>query len=196
MSKEKCPFCSGGELSRRIEPETYSYKDVSITVDQPGLYCNNCDEAVFNGADLKVTRCAIHDLHAQGDGFLTSAEVKQTREKLGFTQKEAGVFFGGGVNAFSRYERGEARQIRATDTLLKLLDANPKLLSTMHFNDHMTVVKDMGTWVPKKSSHLRVLGSLTPTITHVRESNGLEYGGYEKLVTPEYEPQPLMVANG
>jgi len=131
MPNEKCPFCSNGELSHRVEPETYSYKGISVTVSQPGMYCNNCDEAIFDGDDLKVSRRAIHDLHAQGDGFLTSSEVKRIREKAGLTQRKADSFFGGGVNAFSRYEQGKARQIRSTDTLLRLLDANPELLSTM-----------------------------------------------------------------
>jgi HTH-type transcriptional regulator / antitoxin MqsA len=41
------------------------------------------------------------------------AELARIRKKLKLTQKEAAVITGGGHNAFSRYERGEAQPIQA-----------------------------------------------------------------------------------
>jgi HTH-type transcriptional regulator/antitoxin MqsA len=48
--------------------------------------------------------------------------------KLGLTQKQAAEIFGGGVNAFSRYERGEVEPGPSTVKLLHLLDKHPELL--------------------------------------------------------------------
>ncbi len=192
MSSEKCPFCSEGELVRRVEIETYVYKELSVTVDQPGMYCSNCNEAILNGDDLKETRRAIHDLHAQGDGFLTSAEVKQIREKIGFTQKEAGNFFGGGVNAFSRYERGTARQSKAIDILLRLFNARPELLASFHFDGFVSVIPEYsGTWRPflsiKEHSYMQVVGT-----TSESSSDNLAY----MPTANDSEPQFKMVVNG
>ena len=55
-------------------------------------------------------------------------EIRHVRTHLRLTQGQAARLVGGGVNAFSRYERGETMQSRATDKLLRLLDKNPRLL--------------------------------------------------------------------
>lgn len=71
-------------------------------------------------APRAVTRPARGDLAPQ--------EVARVRVKLGLTQRAAGAVFGGGVNAFSRYETGKARPPVALVRLLQLLDRHPHLL--------------------------------------------------------------------
>ena len=50
------------------------------------------------------------------------------RKKLALDQREAAEIFGGGVNAFSRYENGKTRPSLALVKLLKVLDRHPELL--------------------------------------------------------------------
>lgn len=50
------------------------------------------------------------------------------RKKLDLDQREAAEIFGGGVNAFSRYENGKTRPPLALVKLLKVLDRHPELL--------------------------------------------------------------------
>jgi HTH-type transcriptional regulator / antitoxin MqsA len=50
------------------------------------------------------------------------------RRKLELDQREAAEIFGGGVNAFSRYENGKTRPPLALIKLLKVLDRHPELL--------------------------------------------------------------------
>jgi len=57
-----------------------------------------------------------------------AAELARIRRKLKLTQKEAATLTGGGHNAFSRYERGEARPLPAVLNLFRLLDRHPELL--------------------------------------------------------------------
>lgn len=66
------------------------------------------------------------DEEAIRNGILTSAEVREIRERLRLTQKQAAQICGGGVNAFSRYERGEKLPLRATSNLLRLLYKHPE----------------------------------------------------------------------
>ena len=124
----KCPFCKKGALIRKTKRETLKYKGQTLKVLQPGEYCASCGEGILSGADLKATRKEIHDWQAKIDKYLTSDEVRAIRQKLNLTQQKAGELFGGGPNAFSRYERGEALQIRSTDSLLRLLNKHPSLL--------------------------------------------------------------------
>lgn len=56
------------------------------------------------------------------------AFIRSTRRKLGLTQKQAGRIFGGGVNAFSRYERGITSPPKSLLALLTILDMHPELL--------------------------------------------------------------------
>ena len=124
----KCPCCHKGYLTRKTIKNTFHYKGHSIVLDQPGEYCDTCDDGVLNGSDLAYTSKTLRDWHTEIDGFLPSYEVRRIRKKLGLTQHQAAKIFGGGPNAFSRYENAEALQIKATDNLLRLLDKHPHLL--------------------------------------------------------------------
>lgn len=56
-------------------------------------------------------------------GFIVGA-----RKKLALDQREAAEIFGGGINAFSRYETGKTKPPLALVKLLKLLDRHLHLL--------------------------------------------------------------------
>ena len=55
--------------------------------------------------------------------------IANVRKKLNLGQKEAADIFGGGVNAFSRYENGKTKPPLALVKLLKVLDRHPELLN-------------------------------------------------------------------
>jgi len=57
------------------------------------------------------------------------AFIASVRKKLALDQREAGEIFGGGVNAFSRYENGKTKPPLALVKLLKVLDRHPDLLA-------------------------------------------------------------------
>lgn len=51
------------------------------------------------------------------------------RKKLDLDQRKVADIFGGGVNAFSRYENGKTKPPLALVKLLKVLDRYPDLLA-------------------------------------------------------------------
>lgn len=55
--------------------------------------------------------------------------ITNVRKKLALDQREAAEIFGGGVNAFLRYENGKTRPPLAVVKLLKVLDRHPELLN-------------------------------------------------------------------
>ncbi len=60
-----------------------------------------------------------------------AADLRTIRKKLGLKQAEAGRMFGGGVNAFSEYERGKTQPHKSTMLLFRLLDKHPDLLAEL-----------------------------------------------------------------
>ena len=57
--------------------------------------------------------------------------IARVRRKLDLDQKQAAEIFGGGVNAFSRYETGRTKPPLALVQLLRLLDRHPDQLDEL-----------------------------------------------------------------
>jgi HTH-type transcriptional regulator/antitoxin MqsA len=111
---------------------------------QPGYWCDNCKEGVIGGEDRRATQKELQIHRAKIDGLLSPDEVKNIREELKLTQQKASALFGGGINAFSRYERGETPIPRPLSQLLKLLHLHPQLLNE--------VIDGTGLQVAKKTA--------------------------------------------
>ena len=126
---KNCPVCGRGKLERKIQRQVFRYQGKTFRYEQPGLWCDACGEGILENADMDATERRLYDFRASVDGYLPTAEIRRIRKKLGLTQKRAGELFGGGHNAFSRYESGSACPPKSTDTLLRLLHTHPELLN-------------------------------------------------------------------
>lgn len=135
---EHCPFCGKKSYYHQTKVMTLRYKSNPITVKQPGYWCDECKEGVIGGEDRKATQKELRTLCAQIDDLLTPDDIKRIREQLNLTQQQASKIFGGGINAFSRYERGETPIPRSLSQLLKLLKNHPILLAELNKN-HVTI---------------------------------------------------------
>lgn len=91
----KCYACKKGELSYKVKPQLFTYKDKSISLEQPGLWCDSCEEGILSGEDIAKTEKAFDDFKIKVDGLLTPAEIRHIRKDiLGLTQEEAAKIFG------------------------------------------------------------------------------------------------------
>jgi HTH-type transcriptional regulator/antitoxin MqsA len=61
--------------------------------------------------------------------FVDPDYIASVRKKLDLDQREAAEIFGGGVNAFSRYENGKTKPPLSLVKLLKVLERHPDLLA-------------------------------------------------------------------
>lgn len=128
----QCMSCGfKGMVRDENRTETVSYSGESITLmGLSGWFCPECNDGVFD--DESSQRYAeASDRLAMLARQRCREEVRRIRRKLGLTQKEAAAMFGGGINAFSRYERGEIEPSTATIQLLRLLDKHPELLNEL-----------------------------------------------------------------
>lgn len=123
----KCPACNKGTLTRKVKEQLFTYKGKSIQLDQPGLWCDSCDEGILNGEDIAKTEKAFDEFKSKIDGLLSPEEIRHIRKDiLNISQEEAGRLFGGGKNGFSRYERGEIKPLPAISLLLKMFERHPE----------------------------------------------------------------------
>ena len=97
--------------------------------DMKGRWCPACGVAIPDEDEAARVSEAMIAFNRQVNATeVAPAFIAQVRKKLGLDQKEAAEIFGGGVNAFSRYERGSTRPSLSLIKLLKVLDRHPELL--------------------------------------------------------------------
>ena len=94
-----------------------------------GDFCPACNESVL---DMVASERVMHDMRSFSKqvnaATVDPAFITSVRKKLALGQREAAEIFGGGVNAFSRYETGKTRPPLSLVKLLKVLERHPDLL--------------------------------------------------------------------
>ena len=127
----KCLNCEAGCEMARFEGASFEVAHGGLNAAVDGLSgwrCNACDEVEFD-AKSAVRYAAAGDALVLQTRLTQSQEIRRIRRKLGLSQVAAARLTGGGHNAFSRYERGEAAPLPAVINLFRLLDRHPELLS-------------------------------------------------------------------
>ena len=127
----KCPSCAAADLIHDTRDVPYTYKGESTIIPTvTGDFCPACGEAVFDAAESTRTSAAMLAFNKQVNASIVDPEfIASVRKKLALDQREAAEIFGGGVNAFSRYENGKTKPSLALVKLLKVLDHHPDLLN-------------------------------------------------------------------
>nr|WP_205736262.1 type II TA system antitoxin MqsA family protein [Acidiferrobacter sp. SPIII_3] len=107
----KCPVCGGAELIPDTRDLPYTYKGETTTIPAvSGEFCPACGEAILESGEsdrvMREMRAFSKEVNA---AVVDPAFIVHVRKKLALDQREAAEIFGGGVNAFSRYETGKTR---------------------------------------------------------------------------------------
>ena len=127
----KCPSCAAAKLVHDTRDMPYTYKGESTVIPAvTGGFCPACGEAVLETGESARTSAAMLEFNKKINAAIVDpAFIASVRKKLSLDQREAAEIFGGGVNAFSRYENGKTKPPLALVKLLKVLDRHPDLLS-------------------------------------------------------------------
>ncbi|MDO8905218.1 type II toxin-antitoxin system MqsA family antitoxin [Hydrogenophaga sp.] len=127
----KCPACGAAKLVHDTRDMPYTYKGETTAI--PGVtgdYCPACGEAVLDSEAAARVSTAMLAFNKQVNATIVDpAFIVNVRKKLALDQREAAEIFGGGVNAFSRYENGKTKPPLALVKLLQVLDRHPELLT-------------------------------------------------------------------
>ena len=127
----KCPCCGAAELIHDTRDLPYTYKgETTVIPAVKADFCPACDESI---TDMLETERVMREMQAFNKqvnaAYVDPGYIAMVRRKLDLDQRQAAELFGGGVNAFSRYENGKTKPSLALVKLLKLLDRHPDLLS-------------------------------------------------------------------
>ena len=122
---DKCVKCDDGEMVLKIEDEELQYRGKPLVVKLPYAECNSCGFDVVSYELMVEGDAIVKEAKRKADGLYSPDEIQQARLKLELTQAEAAEFFGGGRNAFSKYERGEVTQGVSLDKLMKVCLKHP-----------------------------------------------------------------------
>lgn len=175
-----CPMCEHGSLTPSTYSDTFQHRGADLVVE--GLECYVCDEC---GADpvfedqIRRNHVRVVDARRQADGLLTGREILALRKSLGLSQRDASEVFGGGANAFSKYERGEVAQSVAMDRLLRLVARYPLLLDDLRghagvansakVDDHSAYVDDGPLSLEGQHAYSTAIGSESSTVVDLGE---------------------------
>lgn len=127
----KCSACGTAELVHDTRELSYTYKGETTTIPAvTGDYCRACGESVHDVVESARVSAAMLAFNRQINASIVDpAFIATVRKKLELDQREAAEIFGGGINAFSRYENGKTKPPLALVKLLKVLDRHPELLN-------------------------------------------------------------------
>lgn len=127
----KCPCCGAAKLLRETREIPYSYKGETTTI--PGVtgdFCPACDEVLLDREQGDRYSEWVGAFQRQVNAaYVDPNFIAKVRKKLDLDQRQAAEIFGGGINAFSRYENGKTKPPLSLVKLLKVLDRHPELLS-------------------------------------------------------------------
>lgn len=125
---KECPLCFEGTLKDGKQKQNLEYRRHFYEYTAKGAFCNHCHDG-FPEHDAREESAwmAFRDRVDSEE----IAELSRIRKKLKLTQQEAARLAGGGKNAFSRYERGQAKPVAAVVNLFRLLDKHPQLLKEL-----------------------------------------------------------------
>jgi HTH-type transcriptional regulator/antitoxin MqsA len=125
-----CPSCAAAELVHDSRDVPYTYKgETTLIPAVTGDFCPACGESVLDAAESSRVSAAMLDFNKQVNAAIVDPGfIASVRKKLALDQREAAEIFGGGVNAFSRYENGKTKPPLALVKLLRVLNRHPELL--------------------------------------------------------------------
>jgi HTH-type transcriptional regulator/antitoxin MqsA len=125
----KCPVCGAAELIHDTRDIPYSYKGETTLLTTTGDFCPACQESIHDREDSERVMREMQAFSKQVNAAVVDpAFIVGVRKKLALDQRQAAEIFGGGINAFSRYETGKTKPPLALIKLLKVLDRHPELL--------------------------------------------------------------------
>lgn len=125
-----CPSCGSDGIDTRLSVETIVDRKIGKFQVQDYAYsvCSACNAEFITARQARENDKKVVDARRSAESLLGSAEIAAVRKKLRLTQEEASKIFGGGRNAFSKYEQGYVTQSIAMDRLLRVANEFPLLV--------------------------------------------------------------------
>ena len=116
----QCIMCKSSDIKRSVAIENVLYKGHELQIPLEYSVCGGCGREFVPKSQILRGEAAVRNAKKKFDGLLSSEDIAKARAKLSISQEQASKVFGGGKNAFSKYERGEVSQSVAMDKLIRV----------------------------------------------------------------------------
>ena len=151
---EVCFNCNEGRLRPQVEKAPVEYKGRTAELDLHHSVCDVCGIDLANGKQINLNTKNMVIFRKKVDGFLSGAEIRVIRERLGLSHEEASKVFKGGPVPFHKYEEDRKRHSAETEKLLRQAAEDPEAF--MQARDKLIV--------PPSGSHVRPKESASPAL--------------------------------
>jgi putative zinc finger/helix-turn-helix YgiT family protein len=125
-----CVICGGNAIAV-TERKRARYRSESVEVCREAFRCQSCHESFLTPAQAHAYTCAVKDEVRRKHGLLSPKRVAEIRTKLNLSQHELEELLGLGPKVVVRWESGKVIQGGALDSLLRLLDREPRILEDL-----------------------------------------------------------------
>lgn len=186
-----CPICGDEGLHETKTTILREFEGFKKGVPFHASVCESCGSETLTDQQAKFNKRQMTDFYRAADGLLTGSQIRAIREDLHLTQTEAACVFGGGKNAFTKYENGDVTQSTALDKLIRTAYAVPAAFSFLRQGcPSVTAVEYNPIWTQGEiinTYFASVGGSLLAANRHTSSRS--------KVVIKNYEPEPTNKAN-
>lgn len=125
-----CPICASEDIGRHVTKETITDRAGKKYVLDRYEYstCASCETEFVSADQARSNERQFADAKRVEQGSLSGERIAMIRKRLNLRQEDASKIFGGGQNAFSKYEQGYVTQSVAMDRLLRLAEKFPDIV--------------------------------------------------------------------
>ncbi|MFT4929826.1 MAG: HTH-type transcriptional regulator/antitoxin MqsA [Phenylobacterium sp.] len=127
----ECKYCQSENIDHLSSQEIILYKGGELDIVIDYSVCCHCKREFISKQQILNNDTRLRDAKKIADGLLTSTEIYNARVSLDLTQEQASLVFGGGRNAFSKYERAEVSQSIAMDKLIRTCLRHPNVFKEL-----------------------------------------------------------------
>lgn len=127
---EICPICDHGNMVA-FDDGTYKFRykrKVHKVLGTHYAKCESCGATGYLHGQLEYNKNLIEEYQSKIVSIISPSKILDLREKYNLTQEKASKIFGGGINAFSKWERGEVVPSEPTAKLMLLALENEQTL--------------------------------------------------------------------
>ncbi len=124
-----CPVCAAGTAKKVNRPYRTKYDGGVVSLPSVEMFrCSECHEEFFSPEQARTASIQVKNAVRESSGLLAPERIVAIRKKLGLTQRQLEQLFDQGPKVVTRWESGRVLQNKNADTILRMLDRNPKLL--------------------------------------------------------------------
>lgn len=127
-----CPICGDEKLHETRRNVLREFEGFKKEVAFHTSACESCGSETLTEKQATFNKRQMTDFYREADGLLTGNQIKAFRENMHLTQAQAAKVFGGGKNAFTKYENGDVTQSVAMDKLIRTAASVPQALEFLH----------------------------------------------------------------